>query len=70
MQESPTLHGRLDKLECFITIYDVFVFQPPPPGVMPNAAQMAQAQGSNVVVTQQKSGWLEGSGSGGGYVWW
>lgn len=43
---------------------------PPPPGVMPNAAQMAAAQGHNVVVKQQKGGFLSGSGSGAGYSFW
>ncbi|XP_077993642.1 uncharacterized protein LOC144447479 isoform X2 [Glandiceps talaboti] len=42
---------------------------PPPPGVAPNAAQMASMQGQNVVVGQRKGDWFSG-GSDGGYVWW
>jgi len=42
---------------------------PPPPGVAPNAAQVASMQGQNVVVGQRKGDWLSG-GSDGGYVWW
>lgn len=45
----------------------VLVFQPPPPGYMPTAAQQAVMQGRPVVATQQKAGWF--SGSGGGYTW-
>jgi len=43
---------------------------PPPPGVMPNAAQMAASQGHNVVLKQQKGGFVKGSGSGAGYTFW
>ncbi|CAH1774941.1 unnamed protein product [Owenia fusiformis] len=39
---------------------------PPPPGVKPNAAQMAQSQGANVVATQKPQKKWEG-GSDGGY---
>ena len=46
-----------------------FSFKPPPPGCAPNAAQMAQMQGHNVVVTQQKGNFLTG-GSDGGYTIW
>ncbi|XP_074653479.1 uncharacterized protein LOC141907658 isoform X2 [Tubulanus polymorphus] len=42
---------------------------PPPPGCMPNAAQMAAQSGSNVVVTQRPSDWMTG-GSDAGYVVW
>lgn len=38
---------------------------PPPPGVMPNPAQVALMQGRNVVVTQRKSNVLSGGSSGG-----
>lgn len=39
---------------------------PPPPGCAPNAAQIAMAQGHNVVGTQQSQNWVTGS-QGGGY---
>lgn len=42
---------------------------PPPPGVAPNAAQMAAMQGHNVVGTQKKDNFWFGS-AGGGYTWW
>jgi len=42
---------------------------PPPPGVVPNAAQLAAMQGQNAAVGQKKSSWLEG-GSSGGYTFW
>ncbi|XP_064644800.1 DAZ-associated protein 2-like isoform X2 [Lineus longissimus] len=42
---------------------------PPPPGCMPNAAQMATAQGQNVVVTQRPGDFWTG-GSDGGYTIW
>ncbi|KAI1300022.1 DAZ-associated protein 2 [Halotydeus destructor] len=42
---------------------------PPPPGVAPNAAQIAQAQGHNVVAGQKDRKFLEG-GSNGGYTFW
>ncbi|RWS03073.1 DAZ-associated protein-like protein [Dinothrombium tinctorium] len=42
---------------------------PPPPGVMPNAAQMAALQGHNVVLGQKPSNFWSG-GSGGGYTFW
>ncbi|KAL3226271.1 hypothetical protein MRX96_025180 [Rhipicephalus microplus] len=38
---------------------------PPPPGVMPNPAQLALMQGHNVVVTQRKSNVISGGSSGG-----
>jgi len=40
---------------------------PPPPGCAPNAAQMAQAQGHNVVVTQQKGSFWGGNPNDGGW---
>jgi len=42
---------------------------PPPPGVVPNAAQLAAMQGQNAAVGQKKSSFLEG-GSSGGYTFW
>lgn len=42
---------------------------PPPPGVMPNAAQLAMMQGQTPIVTQQKGNFLTG-GSDGGYTFW
>jgi len=42
---------------------------PPPPGVAPNAAQLAAMQGHNVVIGQKKGSFLEG-GSSGGYTFW
>ncbi|XP_055957344.1 DAZ-associated protein 2-like [Patella vulgata] len=40
---------------------------PPPPGVAPNAAQMAASQGHNVFATQKSSNWVTG-GQGGGPI--
>eukprot|EP00795_Rhopilema_esculentum_P014128 gene14128-5122_t len=42
---------------------------PPPPGVAPNAAQVAASQGQPALLQQRQSGWLEG-GSGAGYTFW
>ncbi|KAJ8035855.1 DAZ-associated protein 2 [Holothuria leucospilota] len=42
---------------------------PPPPGIAPNAAQMAAASGANVHITQQQGDWMTG-GSDGGYTVW
>lgn len=42
---------------------------PPPPGCAPNAAQLALAQGHNVVLGQKKSSVIKG-GSNGGYTFW
>lgn len=50
-------------------LFNLIDFQPPPPGMMPNAAQAAQAQGHNVVVTQKKGNYFTG-GSDGGYTIW
>ncbi|KAK8738519.1 hypothetical protein OTU49_003917, partial [Cherax quadricarinatus] len=40
---------------------------PPPPGIAPNAAQLAAASGTQVSMTQKKGSFLNG-GSGGGYT--
>ncbi|XP_042215077.1 uncharacterized protein LOC121861425 isoform X2 [Homarus americanus] len=40
---------------------------PPPPGIAPNAAQLAGASGAQVSMTQKKGSFLTG-GSGGGYT--
>ncbi|XP_015922132.1 DAZ-associated protein 2 isoform X1 [Parasteatoda tepidariorum] len=45
------------------------VVPPPPPGVAPNAAQLAMMQGNPVVLSQQKNSFLTG-GSGAGYTFW
>jgi len=42
---------------------------PPPPGVAPNAAQMAQMQGHNIQLGQRSGDAFTG-GSDGGYTWW
>ncbi|KAJ8409193.1 hypothetical protein AAFF_G00242140 [Aldrovandia affinis] len=42
---------------------------PPPPGHIPNAAQLAAMQGANVMMTQRKGNFFMG-GSGGGYTIW
>ena len=42
---------------------------PPPPGVAPNAAQLAHANGQNVVLGQRRDKWFMG-GSDGGAVFW
>ncbi|XP_051961580.1 DAZ-associated protein 2-like [Xyrauchen texanus] len=41
---------------------------PPPPGQLPNAAQMAAMQGANVMMTQRKGNFFMGSSSG--YTIW
>ncbi|XP_067685607.1 DAZ-associated protein 2-like [Haliotis asinina] len=41
---------------------------PPPPGMAPNAAQLAQMQGQTVVASQQSSNWFTG-GAGGSTLW-
>lgn len=38
--------------------------QPPPPGLAPNAAQVAAAQGQGVVMSQRKTDALFGSDGG------
>ncbi|XP_022253806.1 DAZ-associated protein 2-like isoform X2 [Limulus polyphemus] len=45
------------------------VVPPVPPGVAPNAAQLAMMQGNSMMVGQQKSNYLLGSNSG-GYTFW
>ncbi|KAK9954481.1 hypothetical protein ABG768_016543 [Culter alburnus] len=42
---------------------------PPPPGHLPNAAQMAAMQGANVVMTQRKGNYFMGGSSGGYTIW-
>ncbi|XP_065666548.1 DAZ-associated protein 2 isoform X3 [Hydra vulgaris] len=42
---------------------------PPPPGVAPNAAQMAAAQGQNVTMHQQSADWVSGPPGGGSTFW-
>ncbi|XP_027236636.1 YLP motif-containing protein 1 isoform X1 [Penaeus vannamei] len=42
---------------------------PPPPGVAPNAAQLAAASGAQVSMSQKKGSFLSG-GSGGGFTFW
>ena len=42
---------------------------PPPPGIMPNMAQIATAQGNNVVVGQKKETIMGGTGDAGYVVW-
>ncbi|XP_018581551.1 DAZ-associated protein 2 [Scleropages formosus] len=42
---------------------------PPPPGHLPNAAQLAAMQGANVVMTQRKSNFFMGGSSGGYTIW-
>lgn len=42
---------------------------PPPPGVGPNAAQLAAASGAQVSMSQKKGSFLSG-GSGGGFTFW
>lgn len=57
-------------LILLIAIFIVFdVWQPPPPGYAPNAAQAMAAQGQPVNVQQRQAGWFSG-GSDGGYTIW
>ena len=60
--------GQFDAGARF-TPYAPASIPPPPPGCAPNAAQMAAAQGHNVVTSQKKGGFFKGSGSG-GYTFW
>ena len=50
-------------------VYVPLSLQPPPPGMAPNAAQIAAMQGHTVVGTQQKADWFSG-GKGGGFTFW
>lgn len=52
-----------------VTISFSLTSQPPPPGHMPNAAQLAAMQGANVMMTQRKNNFFMG-GSNGGYTIW
>jgi len=68
------VHNRY-KIMCnhhnLLLAYPIYVsfFQPPPPGVAPNQAQMAAMHGHTVVGTQQNSNWFSGGGRDGGYSW-
>ncbi|KAJ8258951.1 hypothetical protein COCON_G00179630 [Conger conger] len=42
---------------------------PPPPGHIPNAAQLAAMQGANVMMSQRKSNFFMGGSSGGYTIW-
>ena len=42
---------------------------PPPPGCLPNAAQVATAQGANVQISQDKRSKLVGDNEGGVTFW-
>uniref|UniRef100_A0A182KAK5 DAZ-associated protein 2 n=1 Tax=Anopheles christyi TaxID=43041 RepID=A0A182KAK5_9DIPT len=42
---------------------------PPPPGIAPNAAQMASMHGQQVMIAKKKNNFLHG-GNGGGYTFW
>ena len=42
---------------------------PPPPGCLPNAAQVASTQGANVQISQDKRSKLVGD-NGGGVTFW
>lgn len=53
----------------FQLTYFLFTFKPPPPGHLPNAAQMAAMQGANVVMTQRKGNFFMGGSSGGYTIW-
>ncbi len=59
-------------IECRIVLYTLptlLVLQPPPPGVMPNAAQLASSQGHTVVAGQRQETMMGGTGDGGYVVW-
>jgi len=67
MQMPPgPVHGSFDAGARFGAGAGVNV-PPPPPGHLPNMAQYAAAQGQQVVMQQQKAGWLDG-GSGAGFT--
>jgi len=53
----------IDHFNIFTTL------QPPPPGCMPSASQMAAAQGQNVVVTQKPDNFITGGSDGGMVIW-
>uniref|UniRef100_A0A914V7S9 DAZ-associated protein 2 n=1 Tax=Plectus sambesii TaxID=2011161 RepID=A0A914V7S9_9BILA len=45
------------------------IIPPPPPGVMPNMAQYAAAQGHSVTVSQHPETIMDGTGHGGTVLW-
>ena len=47
----------------------IFLFQPPPPGIAPNQAQVATAYGQPVEMSQRPNGWFEGANHGGYVIW-
>ena len=60
----PVTQGAFDAGARF-TPYSTQHVPPPPPGVMPNAAQLGMAPPQG----QKKGGFLKGTGSG-GYTFW
>jgi len=62
------VHGQFDAGARF-NVQNPPSIPPPPPGVAPNQAQMAAMQGRQVMMSQEKGGFLKGSGSG-GYTFW
>ena len=65
---APVAAGQFDAGARF-SAYAPASIPPPPPGYAPNQAQMAAAQGQNVVTSQKQGGFFKGSGSG-GYTFW
>jgi len=57
-------------LSCALTVavdllLNYLLFQPPPPGCMPNAAQVASMHGGTVHMSQGKAGFFTTSSDGG-----
>merc|ERR1719410_2543254 len=62
------VHGSFDAGARF-SVNAPCSIPPPPPGVAPTAAQLAAMQGGQVIMSQEKGGFLGGSGSGGVTFW-
>ena len=67
MLQPPFRHRKFCKIGFIVGITVCKCFRPP--GVAPTAAQLAAMQGRQVIVNQEKGGFLEGSGSGGVTFW-
>ncbi|EPQ04067.1 DAZ-associated protein 2 [Myotis brandtii] len=67
VQPPVLVEGRYDAGARFGAAATAGNIPPPPPGCPPNAAQLADMQGANVLVTQRKENFFMG-GTDGGYT--